>query len=171
MKRGCLVIQDGNIWPLLLDIILPIGCEKPLVLTNPFPDSRMLKMLLDQGADPNRGIPYSPYGNMTPWEYLLWKRQDDFSHLGLDPWLEIVPQFLAYGAHPRAITNSRFRVNNVRNNSLKTTYQVGDALYTYLRSKNGWFNWGLSVWPRCDFSETDIQIIKECVVKRPKPKS
>jgi hypothetical protein len=167
VKKGCLVIKDGNIWPLLMDAILPIQCEKPLALPNPIADKRMLKLLLDQGADPNRGIPYIPYNNMTPWEYLLWKVQDDSSKFGLDPWLEIVPQFLAYGADPRAITNSRFRFPNVRTpgssdrNRLQTpAYQVGDALNTYLRSTNEWFNWGLSLSPRCDFSATEIEIIK-----------
>jgi hypothetical protein len=158
-KKGCLVIQDGKIQSLLMDAILPIRCEKPLTLPNPFPDEHMLKVLLEKGADPNRGIIYSKYGKITPWEYLLWIIQDDTSirQVGLAPWLDIVPLFLAHGADPRAITNSYFRSPIVRNSA---TYQVGDALNDYVRASNTWLNWGLSLWRNCDFSAADIEIIK-----------
>jgi hypothetical protein len=161
-KKGCLVIQDGKIWSLLMDAILPIWCEKPLTLPNPFPDQIMLKVLLDQGADPNRGIYYSKYGKITPWEYILWILQDEILAVGLNPWLDIVPLFLAYGADPCAITNSYFRSPIVR---MSVTYQVGDALNDYLRSSNTWLNWGLSLWRNCDFSAADIEIIKKSGVK------
>ncbi|KAE9370087.1 hypothetical protein N431DRAFT_411184 [Stipitochalara longipes BDJ] len=171
VKKGCLVIQYGNIWPLLLDAILPIECEEPLALLNPSLDKRMVKVLLDQGADPNRGIPYIPYSNMTPWEYFLWRVQNDSLKSSLDPWLEVVPQFLAYGADPCAITNSRFRYYDFIDSSKlarKGGDQVGDALYNYLQSTNRLFNWGLSFSLRCHFSAMEIEIIKEAyAAKRP----
>lgn len=170
IKQGCLVVQDGNTCPLLLDAIRPLESNKLPALPKPFPDKRMVKLLLEHGADPNRAIPFSS-GNMTPWEYLLWEAQDN-TWSDLDPWLEIVPLFLAYGADPCGITNSCFRFPDYRtpgisDNTLREpTYQVGDALYTYLRLTNEWFNWGLSLWPRCHFSATDIDIIKKRVAKR-----
>jgi hypothetical protein len=159
IKKGCLVVQDGNIWPLLLDAILPIQSKKPLALPNPFLDKRMVKLLLDHGADPNRGIPSTDYGNMTPWEYLLWEAQNDSSQFDLDHWLEIVPQFLACGADPRAITDSRFR--NRKSSDFRYTCQVGDVLYDFLQSTNKWFSWVWSLSPRCDFSATEIEMIKK----------
>ncbi|PMD28842.1 hypothetical protein L207DRAFT_574642 [Hyaloscypha variabilis F] len=163
-KKGCLVIQNGTVWPLLMDALVPTWCEIALTLPNPFPDEDMLKVLLEQGADPNRSFIYSNYRKITPWEYLLWILQDDIRQANkLAPWLDIVPLFLAHGADPRAITNSIFRSPNV---TKSVTYQVGDALNDYLRSSKDWFNWGLNLWWRCEFSATDIEIIKERTAKR-----
>jgi hypothetical protein len=53
VRKGCVVIKDGKIWPLLLDAILFIECEKPLALLNSIPNKRIVKVLLNQGADLN----------------------------------------------------------------------------------------------------------------------
>jgi hypothetical protein len=161
VKQGCLVRQDNNIWPLLLDAIFYIEIDKLPALPNPFPDKRIVKLLLDYGADPNRGIPYS---NMTPWEYLLWGlHKPSTSTPDLDPWLEIVPQFLACGADPGAITNSRFRSRT----KISRAYQVGDALYEFIQStNNNKWAWVWSLSPRCNFSVTEIEMVKKHATKR-----
>lgn len=163
VKQGCLVRQDDNIWPLLLDAILHVEIDKLPALPNPFPDKRMVKLLLDHGADPNRGIPYC---NMTPWEYLLWGLQVDSSTStpDFDPWLEIVPQFLACGADPGAITNPRLHSRP----EISRAYHVGDVLYEFLQSTNNnkRARWVWSSSPRCDFSVTEIEMVKKHATKR-----
>lgn len=149
-------MQDDNIWPLLLDAIIPIQSRRLLALPTPFLDKKMVKLLLDHGADPNRRL---PYGNMTSWEYLLWEVQVG---LRIDAWLVTVPLFLACGANPRAITNSHFRDRKSSSPKLGGGYQLRNALYDFLQSTNDKksFRWGWHSSPRCEFSETDIETIK-----------
>jgi hypothetical protein len=110
IKNGCLVKQDTAIWPLLGDSIMIDPDFQRLFPSHPFPSSKMVNLLLESGADPNRTIPGKDYTlwegipgsgkDFTVWERLLWQPHDRDATVWLDVWLDIMSQFLAHGATP-----------------------------------------------------------------------
>jgi hypothetical protein len=134
LKTGCLVKQDTGIWPLLADAIAVDEVSQSQALPHSFPNRKMVKLLLDNGADPNRSIPNQ---NWTVWEKLLWQNHRETVDVAI--WIDIASQFLEHGASPGAISDSR-PVSQVGG------WQVGSVFQEFLHSQQprGWFNWGRS---------------------------
>jgi hypothetical protein len=149
------VKQDNGVWPLLYYAITPsvIGKDFRLFRTvDQFPSKRMVKLLLDNGADPNRNIPHK---KMTIWEALLLENHPKGA--ALDPWLDIVPDFIAHGADIHIFTTWSRDLRGI---------QVGPALanfrLVYLDQQSSWFGWNKSksTFQNFEITEDDIENIK-----------
>ena len=98
-KRGCLIVQDTGIWPLLADAVT---LDETLIKSFGFGtliDMKMIHLLLSRGADPNWEC-----GSDTIWKTLLEsidekarsKREDERVDMSLC--LDVVLMFLQHGA-------------------------------------------------------------------------
>jgi hypothetical protein len=154
IRPGCLVKQENGVWPLLYYAIAPSVLDKQLSTVDRFPNKRIVKLLLDNGADPNRIIPHK---KMKVWETLLRESHDQPA--ALDTWLDIVPDFLANGADPRMITTCSRDLQGVH---------VGAALVNfrpflrpdYLYQTPRWYDWNKTSSQIPDITEDDIKMIK-----------
>ena len=109
VENGCLVATAEGIWPLLADAVYAkLGQEFHVGPSWYYaPDMKMIKLLLDHGADPNRSLPDGRSG--TVWTQLLESLIKSLNRRALlvdyemTTYLEILSLFLERGADPTLI--------------------------------------------------------------------
>jgi hypothetical protein len=155
LKSGCLVKQDTGIWPLLSDAITTDEIANRPAFPNGFPSRMMVKLLLDNGADPNRVIPNQGW---TVWEKVLWQRHK--GDVDLSVWLHITSQFLTHGASLHAISGSYF------SNDKSSGWQVGGVFQDFLKSQKPqrWFSWGVTRSRENKITDKDIEKLMELLL-------
>lgn len=163
-NQGCLVQQDTGIRSLLMDAIVPTAQNRLPKPPGPFPNKRMVQLLLEKGADPNQSMekilvgknPSIKLSLLTPWEYVLAQQCDDPQE---DHWLDIASIFLKFNASLDPIRALKWPKPRVP--------RIGYVLSEILGSEDesGWPKWTWSNSRVADTKKRDTnQLLKSLAI-------
>ena len=120
LHHGHFAHDNDGVVTLLSDATAPWDELEQHFFLSPFPSVKMVKMLLEHGADPNfvslatkqiLKIRRSSETNPTPWHHLLEHTETNYPKDGDgDRWAEVIYWFLVYGADPTTDLGNEVRV-------------------------------------------------------------